>query len=272
MQKEIEGALWAWETLGGIGARTRRGFGAIQLQEVDLIDCEQLGESMPDILRELPVATVPDVREWLTKKFEYFGIEKKALPGVPSLSKNMLKQHLYVLPGPSNPKDVWKKLVSRFRTFRQPGKDQKKWLDTTEIKRLRDTADPSVEQIYTFPKASLGLPIVFHFAAEGKNADLTLQGAEQGHDRLASSLILRPLACSGETAIGLVLLLENYSLPPGTLQVVTTKQKAIPATIKTKATEEQASDTALNGETDVWEALMKHMKRSKKNRKEGGNQ
>src|SRR5260370_740083 len=27
---EIEATLWAWETFGGIGARTRRGFGALR--------------------------------------------------------------------------------------------------------------------------------------------------------------------------------------------------------------------------------------------------
>lgn len=27
--EELEAALWAWETFGGIGARTRRGFGAL---------------------------------------------------------------------------------------------------------------------------------------------------------------------------------------------------------------------------------------------------
>src|ERR1043165_1204410 len=32
---EVNAALWAWETFGGIGARTRRGFGALRLSRVD---------------------------------------------------------------------------------------------------------------------------------------------------------------------------------------------------------------------------------------------
>ena len=35
-QKEaVEAALWAWETFGGIGGRTRRGFGALMLTAID---------------------------------------------------------------------------------------------------------------------------------------------------------------------------------------------------------------------------------------------
>src|SRR5436853_6010980 len=33
LRNEIEAALWAWETFGGIGARTRRGFGALRTNE-----------------------------------------------------------------------------------------------------------------------------------------------------------------------------------------------------------------------------------------------
>lgn len=272
-KKELEGALWAWETFGGIGARTRRGFGAIQLQKIVLIEYTQQGKSEQEVSIELlPDATVPDVRKWLTEKFAYFGIDKKAPGGVPSLSKNMLEQ-LYVMPPSSDVKEAWKKLIDRFRMFRQPGRGHNKWLDTREIKRLRDTINPSSEQEYTLPKAVLGLPIVFHFADKGKDGDLTLEGAEQGHDRLASSLILRPLACRSrndqeteeihQNAVGLVLLLENHDLPPGNLQVVTKEPKVIPATIKTQVSSTKASDTALKGETDVLKALMDHMKRKK---------
>src|SRR5207249_7200252 len=30
LRKEVEAALWAWQTFGGVGARTRRGFGALK--------------------------------------------------------------------------------------------------------------------------------------------------------------------------------------------------------------------------------------------------
>lgn len=35
LEAEIQAALWAWETFGGVGARTRRGFGAIALTQID---------------------------------------------------------------------------------------------------------------------------------------------------------------------------------------------------------------------------------------------
>ena len=35
LQKDVQAAIWAWETFGGIGARTRRGFGALQLTHIN---------------------------------------------------------------------------------------------------------------------------------------------------------------------------------------------------------------------------------------------
>lgn len=60
---EVEAALWAWETFGGVGARTRRGCGAIV--------CEQASEQT-DVQLEVPVTiraprsdAQADVRQWL---------------------------------------------------------------------------------------------------------------------------------------------------------------------------------------------------------------
>src|SRR6266496_287077 len=261
-QKEIAGTLWAWETFGGIGARTRRGFGAIKLKKAILI--EQETRRRIQIEHVLPIATAKDVRDWLTRKFSDFGIEKKAPGGVPSLSKDMLEEHIYIMPSFSSPQGAWKALIDKLHTFRQPAKGRnKQWPDTKEIRRLRNTQNASPQQRYKFPKAVLGLPIAFHFADKGKDADLTLQGAKEGHDRLASALILRPLACRNNQ-VGLALLLENHvenhTFSTGTLQVVTKEQKEIPATIETRLSFAEARDTVLRGETDVWKAFMKHLR------------
>lgn len=267
-KKDIEGTLWAWETFGGIGARTRRGFGAIKLQAVALIEYKSEGKARQHVpLEMLPVATNNGVKEWITKKFAYFGIEKKAPAGVPSLSMNMLEAQLYIMPSSSNAKDAWKGLIEKLRTFRQPPKgNNSDWPDTRAIKRLRNTINPSAQQRYAFPKAVLGLPIVFHFPDKGKDNDLTLQGAQKGHDRLASSLILRPLLCRNQEAVGLAILLENHvenhTLPQDALQVVGKNKQEFPGIFEAWLNPSQTKDTALRGETDVWKAFMLHMKRN----------
>ena len=50
---EIEAALWAWETFGGLGARTRRGFGALHLLEIN----GESARSLPDLTWDRNVDT-----------------------------------------------------------------------------------------------------------------------------------------------------------------------------------------------------------------------
>ncbi|KWX06696.1 hypothetical protein TR75_05165 [Hydrogenibacillus schlegelii] len=123
-QEDVHAALWAWETFGGLGARTRRGFGAIRLVEID-------GRRIP------PPATVDDVRRDIEKKLkQYVGVDGKWPPGVPHLHPHM---RLKVI-GPSGPRagssgddgrfrsaqtcyrnveDAWTELVSKLRAFRK---------------------------------------------------------------------------------------------------------------------------------------------------------
>ncbi|MFZ1754209.1 MAG: type III-B CRISPR module RAMP protein Cmr1 [Caldilineaceae bacterium] len=42
VKKEVNAAFWAWESFGGLGARTRRGFGAVQLEAIDNATVSQL--------------------------------------------------------------------------------------------------------------------------------------------------------------------------------------------------------------------------------------
>jgi len=46
VEEDVNAALWAWETFGGIGARTRRGFGALQLVE-HWVNGEKLTTTLP---------------------------------------------------------------------------------------------------------------------------------------------------------------------------------------------------------------------------------
>jgi CRISPR-associated protein Cmr1 len=104
------------------------------------------------------------------------------------------------------------------------------------------------------------LPIVFQF----KDTDITpsdpsqtmLQGAE--HDRLASPLILRPLACAGGKAVGIALLLIAPSLPPGGVVLkVGMSSVAVQADLDNK---EANQIPPLNSNPNVLQAFLDYLK------------
>mgnify|MGYP001627195792 CR=1 FL=1 len=203
---EVEAALWAWETFGGIGARTRRGFGALKLVSID-------GRPVtPPKAHEVEAK----IREGL-KKHVVSGIWPE---GVPHLSQN---PRMKVTGKLEKPKDAWDYLIRCLRKFRQyrnagasskqPGRSR--WPEPDEIRRLTglrcDRHAKPISLVSKFPRAAFGLPIVFHFKDEefGDPYDTILKGRD--YERLASSLILRPLACA-EGAVGLAVILEGTGI------------------------------------------------------------
>ncbi len=150
----------------------------------------------------------------------------------------MLTEQIYVMSAVSpfrEAKDVWRKLIDQLRLFRQGDG----WPDKQELKKLKDNSHPSPQQHYQFHKAALGLPIVFHFPSQKRGreeVEFMLLGKEAGHDRLASSLILRPFACQNKHFVGLVILLENYPVGPENVQIqkkVSEEWEEVPVTIET---------------------------------------
>ena len=76
LKHDIHAALWAWESFGGVGARTRRGFGALHLEKID-------GKSNVDV----PVSGDTNaVRIWLNNKLEEHVVAGTWLDGTPHLS------------------------------------------------------------------------------------------------------------------------------------------------------------------------------------------
>ncbi|HEY8460946.1 MAG TPA: type III-B CRISPR module RAMP protein Cmr1 [Blastocatellia bacterium] len=197
-EKEIEAALWVWETFGGVGARTRRGFGSIKLLSVNgnaiaypdnsyRIN-EQIGEKLAKYrdLEEFP-DDVPQILH-----FQIYGRVKES-------------------------EQVHLDLINLMKGFRQDRGGNKfgrsRWPEADEIRRLTKSGSPTKSNVRAFPRAYLGLPIMFEFASEkGLVPQTTLQWA-QG-TRLASPLILRPYPVGADKAIGLIVELD------GTLGVV----------------------------------------------------
>lgn len=235
VRKEIEAALWAWETFGGVGGRTRRGFGALQRLEEPALpaDCKQIKEKIE-----------ADLRQHVVK-------EGKWPKNVPHLQRN--GQDLRVTDGFPDPLQAWEYLISKLKGFRQCRKNEygpSLWPEAEEINRLHK--ENKTQNKAKFPRAQFGLPIEFHFGKDDSR-NTSLEG--QIFKRRASPLILRPLACCQGQGAGLALVLGCRQLPPGGLVL---KGKAPPPDLTAELTKEEAEKIApLKGNPDVLDAFLK---------------
>jgi CRISPR-associated protein Cmr1 len=212
IESDVNAALWAWETFGGIGARTRRGFGAIRLLTIG------------DKTHSLPART-DELERQIRNKLKQHVIVGPHNPEVPKLHPDM---PLKLLNG-STPLVAWKQLLDRLLRFRQErykkfGKS--KWPEANEIRRRAELPPRLADEqtlndlVEKFPRAVFGLPIVFHMPHDPslKELTLTLQGVNK-IQRLSSPLILRPLACGEGKAVGLALILNTPRIPLGGLSL-----------------------------------------------------
>lgn len=211
-EKDVAAALWAWETFGGIGARTRRGFGALNLKSVRV---------------DGHIVTLPslnDVWKHIEKGLTDHLIQAGSWPdGVPHLSSDPARY--VVATGFDDALAAWQHLIEELKQFRQArnGKfGRSKWPEPDAIRHdtshsLRHPPNPTVPR--KFPRAEFGLPILFQFkqddVRDGDPGLTTLEGAS--HNRLASRVILRPLKLANGKAVALAAVLEAPATPPGGL-------------------------------------------------------
>lgn len=224
---EVEAAIWAWETFGGIGARTRRGFGALKLVALNNVPIQHAesrnAENMAraNLRRHVVDGVWPD--------------------GVPHLS------HATRMVIKDTPGNAWNYLCRRLKEFRQA----EEWPEADAIRNIK--SGKSLKGL--FPRAAMGLPIVFHFK-DSREPDPTLQGAEKKYERLASPLILRPLACAGNKTVAVALILEGTDIEQVPDGLILSNIDAAP-NIQTALTAAEARTIQpLNGNTDVLQAFL----------------
>lgn len=175
---EVEDAVDAWLTFGGVGGRTRRGFGATASPDSDL---QRVFE------------------KWSPKKAE-------TLPLVPTLIGSTLTKRAPA----ADAMAAWKIALGKLQEFRQgrgvgrnpreqqPTPGRSYWPEPDQIRRItgRHSRDPHNHKpehpVKKFPRAAFGMPIIFHFKDErqGDPRDATLQPSAS--NRMASPLIVRP--------------------------------------------------------------------------------
>jgi len=256
VQKDIEGALWAWETFGGIGARTRRGFGALQLT--------QIGKK-----KNTDVPTTSNVVQWLQEHIIALQttseppVKGDAPKNVSCLSATM---PLYAMKPSGNAKEAWNRIIRQLLEFRQAPHGRTKRSKWPEAEAIRDLIGrryyKSLSHPQRFPRAAFGLPIIFHFKDSGDGPDFdphdsTLQGTEEGHDRLASPLILRPLLCNNNYAVGIAVVLKNAFLPD---ELLLKEEDGKSYQVKPHIDpQEVARVEPLQGQPDVLKAFMNYL-------------
>ena len=252
-QDEVEDALWAWETFGGVGARTRRGFGA--LKRIDN-NASYPGRSQ--------------VESWVRGKM----LQGHCPDGIPHLEPQI---PLAITDFSEDALQVWQRLIRCLKNFRQaryPGRQRNrpgrsKWPEPDEIRRLweqqnqprKPLAHTPVHPVSKFPRGQMGLPIVFHFKLdreERKNfvepPDISLQGDQ--HDRWTSRLILKPLPCQ-DGFVGLVAVLAGPNQPPGGWKLTQGVNQWVDAKLEPHEAQQIEPLHRLGNVTDVLQAFMK---------------
>ena len=206
LSQDVDAAVWAWTNFGGIGARTRRGCGALYCKEFS--------------------PTRESLNSWYRSSLDGFGVDLSRLHDWPTLPDRFFVRSN----NSSNVLQGWTNVVGLMQTFRQgqdvgrnPGSSpnrpgRSRWPEPESIRKAtgsrfsRHSRMPAIPDD-AFPRAELGLPIVFHFKDNDDPKDTELYPVVRGEEktRMASPLILRPMICKSGEVIQLILKLNSSS-------------------------------------------------------------
>lgn len=206
---EVEAAVWAWVNFGGLGARTRRGCGALFCPAVS------------------PSGAVD---QWFRQRAQKYGIDPKTTRDWPTLGERVFVRDRAepVLAAWQYPIDEYRHVRQGATFGRNPGQNRNRpgrsrWPEPETIRTAtrqrfpQHARDPQMPD-QAVPRAALGLPIVTHFAPgqggtgpanDPRDTNLVPVVGGVVMDRWASPLVLKPLAVSPTTAYPLVLALNG---------------------------------------------------------------
>ncbi len=166
--EEVDLALRWWANFGGLGARTRRGFGAVEVEGLTTVAFKELTDA-GCILARAPLAETTALAAWKTS--------------------NQKLHHFRQGRG-----------FARAQGSERPGRSY--WPEPDQLRRDTGKNDngrhmPEHASGNVFPRASFGLPIIFDFRkpTEPMKTELLPAGDK---DRMASPLILRPCLNEGQ--------------------------------------------------------------------------
>lgn len=203
LRHSVHEALAAWTLFGGIGGRTRRGFGAVEF----------VHSSSPEVVPQ----SAKELLDWL--------LARPKIERIPSLAGATSKTRGAPQ---AEAEAAWRDALYPLQQFRQglglarngndprhPGRSR--WPEADELRRLARThlhRHPPEHRVRKFPRAAFGLPIVFHFKDNPPEpSDMTLVPALDGSKRFASPLILRPQHRPDKSYEAFALVLANTRAP-----------------------------------------------------------
>jgi CRISPR-associated protein Cmr1 len=211
-EADILCAVWAWVNFGGIGARTRRGCGALY--------CKELSPEK---------ASIESITQWWKRKIDNYAIQLNAERDWPTLFQ--------ILTGPVQTDSLraWQECIKPMKDFRQgvgigrnkgsrdprrPGRSF--WPEPDTLRRVFEKHNPehkpNPDMPDGFPRAAFGLPVIFHFAASRGDPDSEIR--PKGNTRMASPLLLRPIkAQCDQKVVPAVIYLRGTTLKRKELEV-----------------------------------------------------
>lgn len=191
-REEVETALKAWIAFGGVGARTRRGCGALTVEG-------------KEAAQWLPAS--PDIAQWL-------GMPETAVKA-PQWTTLAGAQGIIV--PISSAQDAWRELGRFWARFRKGHFAQDyspmsggKWNDYRKVLCQLRNQDNTLR----LAKPFLGLPIIYQ---KFKTAPFAGTLEPVGSGRMASSVILKPIALQGNNYGALVLVMR--ARPPEKIRI-----------------------------------------------------
>ncbi len=258
LEADIRAAFWAWETFGGIGARTRRGFGALQLTHTNG--------------KEVQLPSSGELQKHIENGFQNHLKTEKFQHGVPALARGCA---IVVSASKRNEAvQTWQFLFDKMKAFRQSryrDKDNRpygrsKWPEPDTTRRLTGDHSKGHEPKHSvdgkFPRAQFGLPIILKFKDEDEKAGdpsaHTLKPSDS--ERWASPLFLRPFACS-DGYIGLAIrLTSSLSDIDGGIVLEDKDKNSHPAKWEING-KEAGQIEPLHGQPDVLKAFLDYLKK-----------
>jgi len=197
VREDVERAVAAWTAFGGLGGRTRRGFGAVSKGDIGLDQMKALIGAPASGLDKVPSLHGARIE---TLQAEYPSALAALQAGLLVLQRMRQAPGYGRNPGQEN---------------NRPGRSR--WPEPEVIRVLTNQSNPQhrarLVGIDKMPRWRFGMPIVFHFQGGGDPQDTQLR--PRGHERMASPLIIRPFKTrSGKyRCLALVLNVPGMSVP-----------------------------------------------------------
>ncbi|MCS7224465.1 MAG: type III-B CRISPR module RAMP protein Cmr1 [Armatimonadetes bacterium] len=205
--KNIYAALWLLTHLGGVGARSRRGAGSLQVVDVRVDVSGDLLTGMPDLVVQAshPAALRDEIGAGLRTLRQALGVSSTPFSSNQSsydvLDPNFCKIWVLNKPFPRW-QDALDAIGSQFRSFRS-----RRQPDYGLVRNFLQTGN----RFHTIQRAAFGLPIVFYFRSLS-NTRAILQGTD--HDRRASPLFFRVTKLRNGSFVLVLTLFLATLLPP----------------------------------------------------------